>query len=123
AAIFSGNSIIEPETLNVRGSFISGSPSSPWIFPDRASNRAYAADFGRIFAFDRNTFALLGSVYFLELAQADSVLEMVRWGSNGLALRTRNDRIFLVTDNLIRGPSGPLVLPLRMATQLGVAKR
>jgi len=100
--IFSGNSIIEPETLNVRGSFISGFRLSALIFPDPASNRAYAADSGRVFAFDRNTFALLGSVDIPGLAVAGDVLEMVRWGSNGLALRTGGDRIFLVTDSMIK---------------------
>jgi hypothetical protein len=98
--------IINPITLTQVGTFIvsPGSNLNPTLVkPDSSTNRVFfyvrptdPAQVGaaRLLAFDRNTFQSLGSFDIENVNGMASSL--IRWGVNGLAIRTSNGQVILV---------------------------
>ena len=108
----SDGQVIEPQSRALLGTF-PDSRSNAFV-PDSAVGRAFYAvrEWGTntitIKAFDINTFALLGSLTIPNVP-GDPVA-MVRYKSNGLALKTSNDQLFLIQTGLIP-TSEPLPAP------------
>jgi hypothetical protein len=99
----SNGTVIEPQSRTVLGTF-PDSRSSAFV-PDSAVGRVFYAvgEWGTntitIKAFDINTFVLLGSLTIPNVP-GDPVA-MVRYKSNGLALKTSNNQLFLIQTGLI----------------------
>jgi len=101
-----GGGALDPETLSMRGAF----PMGDRVFqvsmiPDTVSSRVYFLvnrGIWKLIAYDRNTFAPLGMADIPALAHDAYAFDLVRWGSNGVAFRTLDGRILLVTDNMIQ---------------------
>ncbi len=75
------------------------------MIPDTVSSRVYFLvnrGIWKLIAYDRNTFAPLGMADIPALAHDAYAFDLVRWGSNGVAFRTLDGRILLVTDNMIQ---------------------
>jgi len=98
--------IINPITHTQVGTFVvsPGSNLNPTLVkPDSSTNRVFfyvrpndPAQVGaaRLLAFDQNTFQLLGS---FDIESVNGVASsLIRWGVNGLAIRTSNGQIILV---------------------------
>ncbi len=101
-----GGGALDPETLSMRGAF----PMGDRVFqvsmiPDTVSSRVYFLvnrGIWKLIAYDRNTFAPLGMADIPALAHDAYAFDLVRWGTNGVAFRTLDGRILLVTDNMIQ---------------------
>ena len=109
----SGGQIINPDTSTLLGTF-SGAASDVFTI-DVAAGRAYyltSGDFGSggltLKAFDLNTFVPVGSATLSGIAGGPT--RMVRWGANGLAIRTSSDELYLVQTSLIPS-SNPIPTP------------
>jgi hypothetical protein len=105
--------VIDPDTSTLLGTF-SGAGSDVFTI-DAAAGRAYyltSGGFGSgevtLKAFDLNTFVPAGSATFSGIA--GSPTRMVRWGANGLAIRTDSDELYLVQTSLITS-SDPIPTP------------
>jgi hypothetical protein len=100
--------VLDPATGNVLGTFAGTSLSNAFVV-DVATGRALYAGFdGRIRAFDLNTFVLLGEVTLTGVN--GSPVAMVRYGTNGLALLTTDNRVYLIQTSLLPTPD-PLPTP------------
>ncbi len=101
-----GGLALDPETLSMRGAFPMGDRVfQVSLIPDTVSSRVYFLvnrGIWKLIAYDRNTFAPLGMADIPALAHDAYAFDLVRWGANGVAFRTLDGRIFLVTDNMIQ---------------------
>src|SRR6185369_13313177 len=96
----SSGQVINPDTNTLLGTFPVGFSSHAFTI-DSSVSRAYYLinDFGTftLKAFDLNTFALVGSLTISNVSFFPGATPLLRWGANGLALRTDNELILIQT--------------------------
>jgi len=112
----SSGQVIDPGTGSVVGTFSDASGDSHVI--DVANGRAFflktqfvsppVSVTGQIVAYDLNTFLPVGFINVEGLTGGPA--HMVRWGTNGLALRTFDKRIYLIETSLVNA-SVPVASP------------
>ena len=96
--------VLNPATGNLVGSFSLGGLFDTVHAIDSANNRAFfivpnGSPTVQIRAFDLNTFLPLGFVTISGLTGTPQTL--IRWGTNGLALRTNTRQVFLIETALV----------------------
>jgi sugar lactone lactonase YvrE len=108
----SGGQVVNPDTATLLGTF-SGVFSNAFV-ADSGVGRAYYVAGDQfsgaltIKAFDINTFLPVGSLTVP--GATGNATNLIRWGANGLALRTSTNQLFLIQTSLI--PSGtPIPTP------------
>ena len=97
----SGGVVVDPEAGVVKGTF-SGAGFGSLMAIDIANNKAFVLTQTSPFmirAYDLSTFVPLGTIAIQGVNGTPSSL--VRWGSNGLAFRTSNGKIFLIQTALV----------------------
>jgi hypothetical protein len=106
---FSSGRVFDPALGRLTGTF---SQANGVAAVDQPANRIYFYENGRLSAYDLSTFLKVGSVTIPILEY--TATRMVRWGRNGLAIRTVGDysnpnagRIYLVQSALV-APSEPV---------------
>jgi sugar lactone lactonase YvrE len=107
----SSGQVVNPDTPAVLGTF-AGAASSAFV-ADSSVGRAYyvVTDNSGVLtikAFDINTFLLVGSLAIPGVTASPTAL--VRWGTNGLALRTIDGQLFVIQTSLIPSPD-PIPTP------------
>jgi uncharacterized protein (TIGR03437 family) len=95
----SNGTVVDPERSRVVGRF--ENPNIVGVFgqqvaPDPAAGRVYFVNTGGIFVFDIHTYAMLGSLP-LNLSYTAYPLNLVRFGTDGLALNTSAGGVLLVS--------------------------
>ena len=114
-----GGSVVDPETGVQKGTFNLQGSTSLTMTTDRALGRAFfltqsSGSTIQLRAFDLNTFLPIGVVNIS--GTPGSATSLVRWGTNGLAFRTPDDRVFilqsaLVNDSISVPPPTPTPTP------------
>jgi len=114
-----GGSVVDPETGVQKGTFNLQGSTSLTMTTDRALGRAFfltqsSGSTIQLRAFDLNTFLPIGVVNIS--GTPSSATSLVRWGTNGLAFRTPDDRVFilqsaLVNDSISVPPPTPTPTP------------
>ncbi|HEX8070054.1 MAG TPA: Calx-beta domain-containing protein [Pyrinomonadaceae bacterium] len=100
----SSGQVVDPDAGTLLGTFAGLSGTTVFV-PDPAGGRAYylTRDFSggatTLRAFDTNTFVLLGAETISGLSGDPTAL--VRWGTNGLAVRTNTNQLYLLQTSLI----------------------
>jgi hypothetical protein len=112
----SSGQVINPDTGTLVGTFASGFSQAFAI--DSTVGRAYylISDFNNFIlkAFDLNTFAQVGSLTISGVGFFPGATPLLRWGANGLALRTDSELILIQTSLI---PSAePIPIPTPTAT-------
>jgi uncharacterized repeat protein (TIGR01451 family) len=100
--------VLDPKSLQVIGVYPDLPPGSAQIgltAPDLATGRVFfmpaVSTALALYAYDLQTFRRIGS---LEIPGVDGGADrLVRWGSDGIAFRTDQDRIYLIQSPLISG--------------------
>lgn len=105
-----GGRVIDPDAATLLGTFFVPSGGFPLVETDSKAKRIYSLHttfFGStttLRVFDMETFVQIGA---LSLPGVTGVpINLVRWGSNGLAFNTPT-QVFLLQNALISGPSPP----------------
>ena len=103
--------VVEPDSTSNRVFFLTGALASNGVTPYTLTLKAY----------DRSTFALVGSVDIPGVV--GDPFNLIRWGSNGLAFRTDSDQVFLLrtslvpsSDSVTMAQPGPTPTPTPTAT-------
>jgi len=110
----SGGTIIDPEARTQLGTFPLPFNSDQIVAfcPDSASGRVFfliripfvislVNAHWRLLAFDSNTFAQVGSIDVPGDATTATASSLIRWGAHGLAFRTSENQVILITTDLI----------------------
>ena len=78
------------------------------VEPDSANGRAFFVFNGEVRAYDQSTFTLIGSLTAPDVPGGAS---LIRWGEDGLAFRTDDDRVVIMETSLVRGDPKPTPIP------------
>lgn len=113
--IFGGNRVfsttgrvIDPVSRTLLGTISAGGP----VAFEESSNRVFFAVTGQVRVFDASTFLLVGTIPVAGLSGPEGV---VRWGGDGLAIRT-SASVFIVNSTLVPTPGTAVVLGLGLLT-------
>ena len=119
--------VLDPETQNLVGSFKTTNTNfalGSTLVVDPALNRIFFAGNNgggiQILAYELNTFLPVGGVVIQNVGTS-SPTRMLRWGSNGLAIRTSDGQVILVQTKLIADTPVPTGVRFS-ATQLSTSE-
>jgi len=107
----SNGRVINATTGRIAGTFAGIQDFNPVFAVDTSANRVYFAATvfsNRLYAFELDTFRLVGSVQMPNLFGTPK--KIVRWGTNGMAIRTTNNQVYLLRSSLI-DPGEPVPTP------------
>jgi hypothetical protein len=102
----SNGAVIDPERSRRVGAF----PVSAHVAPDPAAGRVYFTSGSQIVIFDSQTYAMLAS-WAIPNNYQTAALDLVRFGSDGLAFHTNDGRLFLVSISAIPLLATPVPSP------------
>lgn len=93
--LFGGSgSVVDPERSRLVGRLAVPGPGSMHVAPDLDAGRVYGISGGQLMMFDSGTYAMLGSLSMGNYNIAP--LDLVRYGSDGLAFHTSDGQLYLV---------------------------